>query len=248
MSDTDRPGSSPSRSLLELLHMIGDPALIGYLKELYADFPVAESEEHRLASERGRELTNSFMKQLVAIRVQPAFRGLLWQHKGLELPLEAFRSADVDAELLDEHFMFELLSAVPGMVSRRELLIERPSIEHRVRAYTRQATTCYLHGFSDAAAVLCRAALEAALSDAVGSRGGVAPVNANLKNLIRFAQTISPPILTPEMAGRADRIRMVGRDAIHNVTCSEPEALVQIRETAQVLQHIYGGTGPKETR
>ncbi|MGH7321514.1 MAG: hypothetical protein ACRELA_18085 [Candidatus Rokuibacteriota bacterium] len=123
MSEDERP-ESLSRQILDLLRTLGDPALVDYVKMLYTESPVIESEEDRLASESGRELTNSLMKQVVAIRMEPTFRGSLWQYGGLELPLETLDLDVVQTGLLDEYFTFEVLSAVPDMVSRWEKLEE----------------------------------------------------------------------------------------------------------------------------
>lgn len=234
MSDTDHPGSSPSRSLLELLHMIGDPALIGYLKELYADFPVAESEEDRLASERGRELTNSLMRQLVVKRLEPVLGGSLWQYEDLEFPLEALRSdAVVDAGLLDEFFTVEALRRVSESVDRWRRLREITVVlqpARKVTRYLRHATICYLVGLPDATAALCRSVLEFALKETESL-----PLEEDVK-----LDTLIDSVLPDEVAKKAHRVRRRGNTALHRFSTDENEALVQLRETGEVLSHLYG--------
>jgi hypothetical protein len=236
MSDIDRPGGSLSRSLLELLHMIGDSALIDYLKELYADFPVVESEEDRLASERGRELTNSFMRQLVAKRLEPVVGvgGSLWRYESLEFPLEALGGdAVVDSGLLDEFFTVEALRRVGESVDRWRRLRETTLVVQpgrKVTRYLRHATICYLVGLSDAATVLCRSVLEFALKETD---------DVPLEEDVKLDELIDK-VLSSELATKAHRVRRRGNASLHRSSADENEALVQLRETGEVLSHLYG--------
>lgn len=248
MSDDQKP-TPLALQLRDFLGSVPDPIFwIDWARELYEqtlEGPASDADEERAAERRGRELMRALAKQRVATKLEPTLRGqkVLFEGAEWEFTLEMLDRAIQDEEL-DECFTLDALSAVPGIVSRwkklKELLVDLLP-DNRVMGYLRQATTCYLYGLPDATAVLCRAAIEAALTDKLGSLGGTLLADLKLAGLIDLAQKTS--VLTTDMAGKAHRIRKVGRDAIHNVGCSEPEARVQIRETAEALQHIYGRTG-----
>jgi hypothetical protein len=56
--------------------------------------------------------------------------------------------------------------------------------------------------------------------------------------LINLASTTKT--LPPDLVAKAHHIRKVGKEAAHSGTCSEAIALAMIKETADVLTHIYG--------
>lgn len=152
-------------------------------------------------------------------------------------------------ELLDEHFTRLELQRIPGIVARWKQLREVPVVllpGEKVTNYLRQATTCYLYGLPNAAAILCRAVLQFGLVEALERRGGMDLSRVDrkdyLKSLINFSGMTKPKVLSPELATKAHRIRKVGNDSIHQSTCSEPKALTTIKETGEVLAHIYGRT------
>jgi hypothetical protein len=166
-----------------------------------------------------------------------------------ELNEEVVQSLEeiVGDERLDGHFTVLALGEVPRVVARWKKLKTVPVAllpGQRVTAYLRQASTCYLHGLPDAAAILCRAVLQFALEEAFATRGGVSldlsKVDRKdyLEKLVNFAQNTR--ILSPQLATKAHRIRKLGNDSIHQNPCGEADALVTIKETGEVLSHIYG--------
>lgn len=147
---------------------------------------------------------------------------------------------------LDECFTRLELQMIPEIVRRWKNLraIEVVILPSRkeVADYLRQATTCYLHGLPTAAVILCRAVLQFTLEDAIPKVGGVSLGEVDrrdwLMKLINLAS--STKTLSPDLVAKGHRIREVGNEAVHSGTCSEDLALATIRETADVLTHIYG--------
>ena len=152
-----------------------------------------------------------------------------------------------DYDTLDQHFTVVALLQVPRMVARwwklqplRVVLLPN----EKVTSYLRQATTCYLHGLPTAAAVLCRAVLEFALDEALASKGGVSLPSSRtdpkdrLKNLINWAR--STRLLTDTLRDKAHSVRNRGNSAVHDGSCTETAALALIKDTGEILRHVYG--------
>ncbi len=168
-----------------------------------------------------------------------------------ELNQEVVQSLEeiVGDERLDDYFTTLALGEVPHVVARWKKLKTVPVAllpGERVTAYLRQASTCFLYGFPDAAAILCRAVLQFALEEAFATRGGMSlhlsKVDRKdyLEKLINFARTTK--IVSPQLASKAHRIRKLANASIHQNPCGEPDALATIRETGEILAHIYGRT------
>ncbi len=228
-----------SQELLQLLRSldqaeVGVQYLIEHLQDLMADYPPYQSDEERAEAEETRKDIRRLTEQFVKIKQEPI--PLKFGDAGLKA-LEGF----VDKELLDEYFTIRLLGSVRGIVSRWGRLkalriVLLPGA--KVTQYLSQAITCYLHGLYDAAVVLCRAVLEFALREKLGTLGGVKPGSLELEHVIDFCRNAR--ILSDELTGKAHRVRRVGNDAIHRTICSESEALAQIRETGEILESLYG--------
>ncbi len=147
---------------------------------------------------------------------------------------------------LNECFTRLELQMIPEIVRRwknlRAIRVVLLPSRKEVADYLRQATTCYLHGLPTAAVILCRTVLQFTLEDVIPNVGGVSFGEVDrrdwLMKLIKLAS--STKTLPPELATKAHHIRKKGRDAAHKGTCSEAAALATIRETADVLTHIYG--------
>ena len=147
---------------------------------------------------------------------------------------------------LDECFTRLELQMIPAIVRRwkdlRAIRVVLLPTKKEVADYLRQATTCYLHGLPTAAAILCRAVLQFTLEEAIPNLGGVSLGEVDrgdwLMKLINLAR--STKTLPTSLVEKAHHIRKVGNEAAHSGTCSEAVALAAIRETADVLTHIYG--------
>lgn len=156
--------------------------------------------------------------------------------------LEIFGDED-----LDEYLTILELKGVPGIVTRwKKLRVLQVVLlpGERVTDYVRQATTCYLYGLYNAAAILCRAVLQFALEEAFQRRGGLDLSRVGrrdyIDSLIKFA--LNTKIISPELAGQAHKIRKIGNDSVHKANCSEAKALDAIGYTGRVLAGIYGQT------
>ncbi len=135
------------------------------------------------------------------------------------------------------------LRMVPSIVTRWKKLRALHFVgfpEERVTEYLRQATTCYLHGLPTAAVILCGAVLEFSLEEAVGALGGTPPRGSEkglLAGLINGAGETHT--LPPRMIPIAKRIQARRNRAVHKGAFSEDEALAVMRDTREVLKHLY---------
>ncbi len=144
----------------------------------------------------------------------------------------------VGDDKLDEYFTRRELQQIPGVVLRWKKLRALHFVglpEERVTEYLRQATTCYLYGLPSATVALCRAVLEFALQEAGSALGGKRP--ESLKDLINDAARNR--LIPPRLIETARRIQRQGNQAIHQGACSEEQALAVMRDTREILKHLY---------
>lgn len=231
-----KPGDiMTSRDLLRLLDALDRAELqidfaIQYLEDyVKLDPPNQTEEERREASETMASL-RCLIRELVRMKEIPVEAGLSDQL----VDLEEFPQGD---ELLNSEFSRRLLTLVPRAIKRWKLL-NAPRLtlipSERVSAYFKEAVGCYLHGFPVAATVLCRAVLEFAIAERIGSLGG-SSVGTN--DLVTFARQAG--ILSAEVADRADGVRVRGNAAVHQTKVDDTKALGQIQDTSDVLRALY---------
>jgi hypothetical protein len=231
-----------SQRILDLLNVVDWPPEISvdFLRDSYEQpdsWLHISSDEERAESREIRLVIQSLMSSKVGARLEPRLDAL--SEWGEEIPVGGIDNR------LDEYFSVQLLASVVGVVRRWKtlgplLVVSLPS--GRVNAYMREATTWYLHGLFNAAAVLARAVLEFSLKEKVGELGGAIPVESTM----RFITSASGALgLSPTLAAKARNVWRVGGTAIHEASVREVEALRQIRETAEVLSHLYGSRRPK---
>ena len=111
--------------------------------------------------------------------------------------------------------------------------------DDRVQIYYQQASICYLHGLYDAVAILSRSVLQFALEEAFQSRDALLPSSEgeNLRKLVDWA--LACGVLSDELATISHNIRKNGNEAVHKGSCSQADARIRIKETAEVLKAIY---------
>jgi len=197
-----------------------------------------DPEKHREyveAAKLGREI----IRGMAETRLKPML-GLDDEH--LQALMEMFEVGD---DHLDAHFTAHTLARVPHVVARWRRLRTIPVAiipGDKVTGYLRQASECYLYGLPTAAVILCRAVLQFTLEDVIPKVGGVSLGEVDrrdwLMKLINLAS--STKTLPPKLVAKAHHIREIGNEAVHSGTCTEDLALATIRETADVLTHIYG--------
>lgn len=228
-----------SQDLLRLLEALdraelGVESLLGYLEDYVELDPPHDTEhERRQSAEEMRQLRR-FVQELVRTKETLPDTRLSEALTGLD----EFTGGD---QLVDFEFTRRLLTLAPRAVERWKRL-DDPRLaripEERVSAYFREAVGCYLHGFTVAATVLCRSVLEFALAERIGSLGGSSvgdgdPIDiANRKGL-----------LSEDLAARARVVRSRGGNAVHREKVDDGRALLQLRETSEVLRNLYSPTG-----
>jgi hypothetical protein len=145
---------------------------------------------------------------------------------------------EIIEEFLDERFTRDVINAVPGYV-RRTLELSRlegsrlPST--RTNGYLREASRTYIFGLPQASIALCRAALEQALKENLGSQGTGTFVNFNaLLDEAEGAQIIDNTIrkMARRIATEADKV-------LHERLADLPKAYEVLMILRGVLQHIY---------
>lgn len=226
-----------SQRILDLLDVVDWPPelSVDYLRDAYEQpdsWLQFCSEEERAESRELRHVIHSLISREIKARLEPRLDAL--SELGEEIP-----DAAVDNRL-DEYFTVQLLASVAGVVRRWKtlgplLVVSLPSA--RVNAYMREATTCYLHGLFNAAAVLARAVLEFALKEKVGELGGAIPAESGMRFINGAISALGFP---RALAVKARHVWSIGGTAIHEASITEADTFRQVRETAEVLSHLYG--------
>jgi hypothetical protein len=225
-------------SLLEVLEEaeVGIDFAIGAVEGRIEYGEEIDPEKHREYVEAAK-LGRDFIRGIAETRLKPML-GLNDEH--LQTLMEIIEDDDLDA-----HFTTHTLAQVPHVVARWIRLGTIPVAiipENRVTGYLRQASECYLYGLPTAAVILCRAVLQFALEEAIPNLGGVSLGEVDrrdwLMKLINLAS--STKTLPPELVANAHHIRELGNEAAHTGTCTEAVALATIKESADVLTHLYG--------
>lgn len=228
-----------STELLELLKVLDrSPVsvsyLIDHLGDMIADDPPHESSREQRDAEETTIEIQKLVELVVRAKQEPGFR--------VSSSTIAVLRTLISESHLDEYFTLQALTSIAGVTHRWQTLAHlgfANSPGKTVAGYLRQAVGCYLYGMYDAAAVLCRTALEFALRERLGSVGLMSgQIRTELERLIEFCA--KSRLLTPDIRGKADRVRKLGNGAIHTSSCGERKALGQLLDTREVLAHLYG--------
>lgn len=161
-------------------------------------------------------------------------------HKVLAQPLPNGPAAREDGELeaLDAQYAQELVDLLPGVVAKaaslQELEIDRVP-KPSVRRYFHEAHRCYFFGLNRACATLCRAILECAFKEVLGS-------NNRPTELLDLARERS--FLDQERLDAADRIFNAGDSAVHHEhiferNYSDADVEMILLNTRKILEDLY---------
>jgi hypothetical protein len=239
------PQSTEILSLLQLLDEVG--TTIGYLSGYVHDMDKEQPGYFRVLNAdevKDAQILQRFTSSLVKAKREP--------ERELTDEMIQHLIGILGDEFLDEHFTILELKRVLGIVKRwkklrafKVVLLPGEKVTH----YLRQATTCYLYGLPDAAVILCRAVLQFALQEGLAAPGGISLDLSGvdrkdyLEKLINFAR--NKRVLSDDLTTRAHRIRKLGNKSVHQSNCSDSDALGAIKESGEVLAHIYGRTSTK---
>lgn len=209
--------------------------------DVFSGRPDSSEREER---SRREDATRKLRRVLADLKLRP-----------LRDPGEEALAELVDDEELDAHFTISALAEIPRIADRwRQLRAVGVNLfpEEKVTGYLRQAGTCYLYGLFDATAILSRALLQFALEEVLSTAGGLSLSGVDrgeyLRRLIdlagktRLSDTFR--VLPAGLLHKAHNIREVGNRSAHEKSCSESAAFVAMRDTAEILSHLYGSRRP----
>ena len=147
-----------------------------------------------------------------------------------------------DPDLLINRLQTEFDSSITDMVKRfKELsmffLNEKP--RRLVINRLREASECYVHGFFQGCAILCRSTLETAIWEKFEEKiGRNHRERKTLGPLLDYALKFG--IISNEYKGIADKVKLVGDESGHDFKrCSASEALETLSNTKILLNTIY---------
>jgi hypothetical protein len=230
--------------LLDVLDESGLPLVTDDLVEMFPEFfaPDAENAEERLQRRNLMTFIRNLAAQAVDARRDPGKE----LGPNTEQVLRAVAQVTGD-DPLEAYFTRVSLAEAPSLVKRSrrlEAIGVSGSPGRRVARYFYQASSCYLHGFYDAVAVLSRAVVEAALESRLGD--SVLPTQGDrdrrgyLDRLINWAKTTS--VLDDETLSSAHNVRLLGNKAIHEEPVNELEARRAITDAVRILRRVYANT------
>ncbi len=159
-----------------------------------------------------------------------------WSHKVLEL----WRQQPGNWKWAADHFYSrEAVEGIAGRVSRfvrlsPVLVGVIPAKE--VSVYLREATRCFIYGFFQASIALCRAALEAGLSEHFERKTGATPqmdLSRKIKGAVKFK------LIDSKEEELAERIRKAGNRVLHEQSVTEKLAFDNIRNAREFLAELY---------
>jgi hypothetical protein len=146
------------------------------------------------------------------------------------------------SDILEDRLRREFENKADEMVSRyRDLGIffvkqkPRPLVLNRLR----EALQCYVHGFFQGCAILCRSTLETALRERIKKELDQEPRQGiTLGPLLCFA--LKKRIISKDDHDRADKVKTSGDEAVHNhKRCSASEAFQSLNNTKLLLNIWY---------
>jgi hypothetical protein len=215
--------------------------LRGYVRDLdepERSLSPSEIEESKEASVVAQQIS----ALLVQSRQSPTNETFVEELEGIVL---SFGTSAVE-DRFDEFYTRELLEQVPGIVDRTltlSKLVVKNLPSEVVSAYSSEAARCYIFGFWSACVALCRAALEAALTECLRGRFFHTP-GSDLKDLITAAGKFK--VLDAHAETCAQAVRGLGNQVLHPRSLPGPigrEAGIHALSSLRgVLLHVYGGS------
>lgn len=141
--------------------------------------------------------------------------------------------------IVDDHYSREAVRNIRGIV-RRFMQLSRvpagvlPSPE--VATYLREATRCYIYGFSQASIALSRAALEAGLNEYLRRKLKAAP---QLKLLEKVKKAEQFKLIGRSHAGMAEEVSKAAGMVLHQKPATSSLAFDTLSRTRGVLLALY---------
>jgi hypothetical protein len=146
---------------------------------------------------------------------------------------------------LDDYYVRRFLREAPKIVQRTmqlDPLGAKSLPPSKVNFYVREATRCFVYGFSAASVILSRAALEQGLRERVSAASGVSASRYELSQLVENARRLR--LADAATLDMAEEVRVTGNRVVHAETSSQSEAFGTLTAVRAVLLAIYGGKGP----
>ncbi len=233
--------STELRKLLETLreYEVSVDFCIESARNIGEDMAPEPEEQARIRQEN--EENTRFFREIVKSRREPTLTipegltGLLREHLGSER----------FDEILDDVLTREAIYAIPGAVSRWKRLQHLAvslTPDPEIANVLRQATTCFLWGLYDAAAILCRTSIELSVQTLLQRQGGMRLPESRpqdyLRRLIDLA--LRSRLMTPTVAQAAHKVRTLGNTAAHKTGCGKADVVHTLAATAVVVRHVYG--------
>jgi hypothetical protein len=131
----------------------------------------------------------------------------------------------------------EKLSGMIDRIEELDIVLVKESPTKMIIDRMKEAFECYIYGFFQASAVLCRAILEESLRDLAEKKFGKRP-SEQLTDLLKGLEKYK--LISKELLEKGLDIRDVGNKSAHDPEgCSPKDALRSITNTRMLLEALY---------
>jgi hypothetical protein len=149
-----------------------------------------------------------------------------------------------ELDTLDARYAHEVLEVLRKIIARIRDLDKIPALSIPNRAVQlafEEAHRCYLYGFRKGCVALCRSTAEAALNEALISRGEKIRRNAEFNEMLRLP---AAETLLGDLYSSAIEIRIAGKHAVHYADIFDeeyptPKIKEVVIKTRRVVEHLY---------
>ena len=144
-------------------------------------------------------------------------------------------------DILEERLRDEFENKLVNMLERYKkldmfFLKDKPS--NTVISRLKEASECYVQGYFQGCAILCRAVLEAAIKEKMQAKLPIDPENKPLQELLDGAKKFG--IISEEDYKEAKYVKGIGNDTAHDPRrCSPEEAYKSLTKTKLLLNKLY---------
>jgi len=145
-----------------------------------------------------------------------------------------------DADMLENQLRREFEDKVGSLIKRYgelNIFFLKQKPRNLVLKRLKEALECYVHGFFQGCAILCRSTVEVAIKEKINKKIGKKP-DKTLGRLFDDAKKLR--IMQDEDIALAERVKSIGDNTVHESSrCSSEQAYESLTKTKILLNRLY---------